>query len=112
MIEIKNVSKKYGSKKALDNVSFNIENGNIFAFIGHNGAGKTTMFNIITGAYEPSSGEIKFDGKRLNGIKPNKIEFSNTSMTRHSQGCTRRGQLRARGNRGSQGQRLRGYHHS
>ena len=49
MIEIKNVSKKYGSKKALDNVSFNIENGNIFAFIGHNGAGKTTMIKAMMG---------------------------------------------------------------
>ena len=49
MIEIKNVTKKYGNKKAVDNVSFTVNDGDIFAFIGHNGAGKTTLFNIISG---------------------------------------------------------------
>ena len=43
MIEIKNVSKKYGEKLALNDVSFNVNDGEIFAFIGHNGAGKTTL---------------------------------------------------------------------
>ena len=43
MIEIKNVTKKYGDKTAIKNISFDIKNGEIFGFIGHNGAGKTTM---------------------------------------------------------------------
>ena len=47
MIEIKNVTKKYGDKIALDNISFNVEDGSIFAFIGHNGAGKTTLIKSI-----------------------------------------------------------------
>ena len=71
MIEIKNVSKKYGSKKALDNVSFNIENGNIFAFIGHNGAGKTTMIKAMMGIIGFDEGDILINEK---SIKENPIE--------------------------------------
>ena len=63
MIEIKNVSKSYdGKKKALDDVSFKIDNGEIFAFIGHNGAGKTTFINAITG-FEKADAKILLDGK-------------------------------------------------
>ena len=71
MIEIKNVSKKYGTKKALDNVNFNIENGEIFAFIGHNGAGKTTMIKSMMGIIEFDEGDILINGK---SIKSNPIE--------------------------------------
>ena len=46
MIEIKNVIKKYGNKKAVNNVSFDVNDGDIFAFIGHNGAGKTDRWNV------------------------------------------------------------------
>lgn len=52
MIEIKNVTKKYGEKTALNNVSFNVNDGEIFAFIGHNGAGKTTLIKSIVGILE------------------------------------------------------------
>ena len=52
MIEIKNVTKKYGEKKAVSNISFNINDGEIFAFIGHNGAGKTTLIKSIVGIHE------------------------------------------------------------
>lgn len=59
MIEIKNVSKTYnGEKKALKNVSFNVNNGEIFAFIGHNGAGKTTMIKSIVGILDFEEGDI------------------------------------------------------
>ena len=59
MIEIKNVSKSYdGKKKALDDISFNINNGEIFAFIGHNGAGKTTMIKSIVGILSFDEGDI------------------------------------------------------
>ena len=59
MIEIKNVSKTYnGKKKVLKNVSFKIESGEIFAFIGHNGAGKTTMIKSIIGILDFDSGDI------------------------------------------------------
>ena len=66
MIEIKNVSKSYNSeKKALDNVSFNIDDGEIFAFIGHNGAGKTTMIKSILGILDFDSGDILIDNKSI-----------------------------------------------
>ena len=59
MIEIKNVSKTYnGEKKALNNVSFNINDGEIFAFIGHNGAGKTTMIKSLLGILDFEEGDI------------------------------------------------------
>ena len=66
MIEIKNVSKSYdGKKKALDDISFNINNGEIFAFIGHNGAGKTTMIKSIIGILNFDEGDILINDKSI-----------------------------------------------
>ncbi len=62
MIEIKNVTKKYGNKIAVDNVSFNVNDGDIFAFIGHNGAGKTTLIKSIVGIHDFDEGEILING--------------------------------------------------
>ncbi len=62
MIEIKNVTKKYGDKKALDDVSFTVNDGDIFAFIGHNGAGKTTLIKAIVGIHDFDEGDILIDG--------------------------------------------------
>ena len=71
MIEIKNVTKKYGNKVAVDNVSFNVEDGDIFAFIGHNGAGKTTLIKSIVGIHDFDEGDILIDGM---SIKKNPVE--------------------------------------
>ena len=71
MIEIKNVTKKYGSKKAVDNVSFDVNDGDIFAFIGHNGAGKTTLIKSIVGIHDFDEGNILIDGM---SIKDNPVE--------------------------------------
>ena len=65
MIEIKNVTKSYGDKKALVNISFNVEDGDIFAFIGHNGAGKTTLIKAIVGVHDFDEGEILINGKSI-----------------------------------------------
>lgn len=66
MIEIKNVSKTYnGKKKVLKNVSFDINSGEIFAFIGHNGAGKTTMIKSIIGILDFEEGDILIDDKSI-----------------------------------------------
>ena len=62
MIEVKNVTKKYGNKKAVDNVSFTVHDGDIFAFIGHNGAGKTTLIKSIVGIHDFDEGDILIDG--------------------------------------------------
>ena len=71
MIEIKNVTKKYGSKVAVDNVSFNVNDGDIFAFIGHNGAGKTTLIKAMVGIHDFDEGDILIDGM---SIKDNPVE--------------------------------------
>ena len=65
MIEIKNVIKKYGDKVALNNISFNVNDGEIFAFIGHNGAGKTTLIKSIVGIHDFDEGEILINGKSI-----------------------------------------------
>ena len=65
MIKILNVTKKYGDKKALDNVSFEVGDGEIFAFIGHNGAGKTTLIKAIMGIHDFDEGEILINGKSI-----------------------------------------------
>ena len=65
MIEIKNVTKKYGNKLAVDNVSFNVNDGDIFAFIGHNGAGKTTLIKSIVGIHDFDEGDILIDGMSI-----------------------------------------------
>ncbi|MBR2677904.1 MAG: ABC transporter ATP-binding protein [Bacilli bacterium] len=71
MIEIKNVTKKYGDKKAVDNVSFKVNDGDIFAFIGHNGAGKTTLIKAMVGIHDFDEGDILIDGM---SIKDNPVE--------------------------------------
>ena len=65
MIEIKNVTKKYGNEIALKNVSFNVNDGEIFAFIGHNGAGKTTLIKSMVGIHEFDEGNILINGKSI-----------------------------------------------
>lgn len=71
MIEIKNVTKKYGDKVALKDINFTVEDGEIFAFIGHNGAGKTTLIKAIVGIHDFDEGEIKINGK---SIKTDSVE--------------------------------------
>lgn len=61
-IEIHNVTKVFGSQKALDNVSFNVKKGEIFGFLGPNGAGKTTMMKIIMGVIPPTEGQVYVNG--------------------------------------------------
>ncbi len=65
MIEIKNVTKKYGNKVAVNNVSFDVNDGEIFAFIGHNGAGKTTLIKSIVGIHDFDEGTILINGKSI-----------------------------------------------
>ncbi len=64
MIEIKNVTKLFGDKKALNNVSFKIENGSIFGLVGSNGAGKSTLLRIISGVFDIDDGDVFIDGSK------------------------------------------------
>jgi ABC-2 type transport system ATP-binding protein len=65
MIEIKNVTKKYGNKVAIKDMTFNVDDGDIFAFIGHNGAGKTTLIKAIVGIHDFDEGDILINGKSI-----------------------------------------------
>lgn len=65
MIEIKNVTKKYGDIPAIKNITFDVNDGEIFAFIGHNGAGKTTLIKSIVGIHKFDEGDILINGKSI-----------------------------------------------
>ena len=69
MIEVKNLTKRYGDFMAVDGISFNVHAGKIFGLLGPNGAGKTTLLRLITGILKPDSGLIKFKGRTITGRK-------------------------------------------
>lgn len=69
MIEIRDLSKQYGNFTALKNISFNIPDKGVLGFLGKNGAGKSTVMNIITGYLSPSAGKILFDGQDIQKIR-------------------------------------------
>lgn len=72
-LEAKNISVQFGGLLAVNNVTFNIPNKSIVSLIGPNGAGKTTFFNVLTGLYKPSAGNINFGGKDITDLPPHKI---------------------------------------
>jgi lipopolysaccharide export system ATP-binding protein len=65
LINFENVSLAYGNRLILDNISFKINEGEIFGMLGPNGVGKSTIFNLITGLIKPKSGEIKIAGENV-----------------------------------------------
>ena len=73
MIQVENITKKYGSFTAVENINFEIEEGEIVGFLGPNGAGKSTTMNMITGFIEPTSGKIIVDGYDISK-KPRKAK--------------------------------------
>lgn len=64
LLELRHISKRFSGVPALDDVSIDLSPGEILTLVGENGAGKSTLIKIITGAYEPTEGEIWFEGKR------------------------------------------------
>src|SRR5437899_10012818 len=73
ILELTDLTKRFGGLVAVDNVSLQIRRGEVFALIGPNGAGKTTLFNNVTGLFQPTSGEVVFDGRRITGSKPHQV---------------------------------------
>ncbi|MCC5910486.1 MAG: ABC transporter ATP-binding protein [Clostridiaceae bacterium] len=73
LLEVNNLTMAFGGLKAVNNISFHMEEGEIISLIGPNGAGKTTFFNMLTGIYIPTEGSIVFNGKNITGTAPEKI---------------------------------------
>ena len=75
MLEVKNIVKKYGTNTAVNNLSFTVDDGEIFGLLGENGAGKTTTFRIIMGLLEPNSGNVLLNHEKIDYSKTDKIGF-------------------------------------
>ncbi len=80
MLRIKNLHAYYGRIKALDNVSLHVQPGEIVSLIGANGAGKTTILNTISGLIRSTQGEIKFEERKINGLRPEKVVAAGISQ--------------------------------
>ena len=78
---VDNLSISFGGLKALEEICFNVQEGEIYAIIGPNGAGKTTLFNCINGIYKPDQGQIFFNDQPLQGKKPDFIARSGIART-------------------------------
>jgi spermidine/putrescine transport system ATP-binding protein len=87
IIEVKNISKKYGSFTAVDNISFSIKEGDFFSLLGPSGCGKTTTLRMIGGFIESEDGDIFIDGRSMQNIPPNKrntsLVFQNLALFPH-----------------------------
>ena len=73
LLEVRDLSVRFGGVVALDRVSFSVDAGKVVAIIGPNGAGKTTLFNVITRVYRPSTGAILLDGGPILGLAPHQV---------------------------------------
>lgn len=69
LLEVKNLTKAFGGLKAVNNVTFHVEEGEIFGLIGPNGSGKTTIFNCISNYFRITAGDIVFKGRTIKGLK-------------------------------------------
>ena len=81
LFEVQNLSKSFGGLTAVDQLSFTVEEGEIYAVIGPNGAGKSTVFNCINGLYRPESGSVQFQGQSLLGLRPDQIARKGIART-------------------------------
>lgn len=73
ILTVNNLTKRFGGLTAVSNLSLSVEPGEILGVIGPNGAGKTTAFNMISGYYKPTEGQVIFDGQDITGMRPDQI---------------------------------------
>ena len=73
LLELAGVGRRFGGVVAVDAMDMAVEEGEILGLMGANGAGKTTLFGLIAGNLRPSAGEIRFDGRRIDGLRPDRV---------------------------------------
>lgn len=73
VLQVRNLNKRFGGLQALDDVNFEVQEGEVYAIIGPNGAGKSTLLNCLVGLLSPDSGSVTFNGQSLLGLAPHKI---------------------------------------
>ena len=81
VLDVKDIKKHFGGIKAVDGVSFHVDQGEILGIIGPNGCGKSTLFNCILGQLTPTSGEIELDGRPVTGTRPSDLNRLGVSRT-------------------------------
>lgn len=81
VLDFRSATKSFGGLKAVNDLSFQVHRGEILSLIGPNGSGKTTTFNLITGLYEPDSGDILLEGESIAGLRPDQIYGKGISRT-------------------------------
>ncbi len=81
ILRVEKMSRHFGGLKAVDKVSFHVRRGEILGLIGPNGAGKTTCFNVISGVYRPTSGQIFLEGERIDGLPAHSIAAKGVGRT-------------------------------
>ena len=81
LLELQDLTIVFGGLVAVNEVNLEVKKGQIFSIIGPNGSGKTTIFNMISGLYKPTRGRVHFDGKRIDGKRPDAINRNKIART-------------------------------
>ena len=81
LLEASHVTKTFGGLVAVNDISFSVPRGAIVSIIGPNGAGKTTFFNMLTGLYKPTTGQVSFEGRNITGKPPHEITHAGIART-------------------------------
>lgn len=81
ILDVRGLSKRFGGIRAVDGFDLSLSAGELVGLIGPNGSGKTTVFNVITGIYAPDAGTVGFDGARIGGLSPHRINRMGIART-------------------------------